>query len=558
MAELRVDVEIISSRNKNLQAEADGATLVVGMAQENSQAQAVKSAKALKGFSQAFAVLARQSSFDGAGGSAVSLLDHQEGLEGFGAYRNLIGFGVGTPKQFHAQNILAWAGKLAQHLRALKITQADIALDTFWNAAESARAANAPKDFAGRPYASGVMNKEDFLEKFILGLYLGSYKFDVYKSKKADDKKADKKLTAKPQLRVQMQSLDEKKCRDILKKAQALAEGVSLTRDLQTTPGGDMPPAEIARSAQKAGQAAGFQVTVFDEKKLKSEGMNGILTVGMGSENPPRFIIMEHNATKKNKVPTLVLIGKGVSFDTGGICIKPAPGMEEMKMDMSGSAAVIGALYAIAKLKLPLHVVGLIASAENMPSGRAVRPGDIYAAHDGQTVEVINTDAEGRLVLADALSYAKKYNPDAVIDIATLTGAVLVALGHVSSGLMGNNAELIEGFKKASDRAGEKVWELPLYEDYEEQIKSKVADYKNIGNAREAGSSIGGIFLNAFVKGAYPWIHLDVAGTADTPRGQGAHCPPDVGTGVPVRGLVEFAEKFDEYFKPKAKEKNLK
>jgi leucyl aminopeptidase len=224
--------------------------------------------------------------------------------------------------------------------------------------------------------------------------------------------------------------------------------------------------------------------------------------------------------------------------------------MEEMKMDMSGSAAVIGALYALAKLKAPVHVVGLVASAENMPSGSAVRPGDIYTAYDGQTVEVINTDAEGRLVLADALAYAKSLNPNCVIDIATLTGAVIVALGYVSSGLMGNNAALIDGFKKASAKAGEKVWELPLYTEYSDDMKSKVADYRNSGE-RSAGSQKGGAFLNFFVQDSYPWIHLDVAGTADTPKGQGAHCPPDVGTAVPMRSLVEFASRVGEYFKSK-------
>jgi len=225
--------------------------------------------------------------------------------------------------------------------------------------------------------------------------------------------------------------------------------------------------------------------------------------------------------------------------------------MEDMKYDMSGAASVVGAMIALTRMKANIRAIGLIASAENMPSGKAIRPGDIYRAHDGQTVEVINTDAEGRLVLADALSYAKIYNPTCVIDIATLTGAVIIALGVNATGMMGNNAALIDGYRRASDKAGEKTWELPLLEDYKEDMRSKCADYRNAGSLREAGSQKGGTFLNFFVDGAYPWLHLDVAGTADTPRGQGAHCPPDVGTAIPVRGLVEFASNIGEYFKTK-------
>src|SRR5690606_37562897 len=189
-------------------------------------------------------------------------------------------------------------------------------------------------------------------------------------------------------------------------------------------------------------------------------------------------------------------------FDTGGVCLKPSPGMEDMKLDMSGAASVIGAMYALAKLDAPCRVIGLVSSAENMPSGSAVKPGDIYTSYDGQTVEVLNTDAEGRLVLADALAYAKKLEPDCVIDVATLTGAVVIALGHIASGIMGNNAALIDGFREASQNIGERVWELPLYPEYSDEMKSKVADLQNIGTDRSAGSQKGGAFLEAFVKGA--------------------------------------------------------
>jgi len=543
MTAVKSSITFLNSKSTAAVKASEGSALVLGMQSEESKARPVKAAKSLKNLSEAFSILSNLSSFEGKAGSQVTLLEHSEGLKGLSNYRHLIGFGVGAPKDFTPQNILSWGGKVAQGLRAGKFKNADILLDTFFNAADSAKSKDAPKDFAGRPTLSGIPSKEEFLEKFVTGFHLGLYRFERYKSS-AKDKKNPDTVT---ETRLLSQLVDEKKAKAIMEKAQILAEAAYLTRDLQSTPGGDMQPAEIARQAQTAGRTAGFDVTVWDEKKLKAEGMNGILAVGQGSEAPPRFVIMEYNASKKN-LPTIVFVGKGVSFDTGGISIKPALNMDEMKMDMSGSAAVIGALYAVAKLKAPARVIGLVASAENMPSGSALRPGDIYAAHDGQTVEVLNTDAEGRLVLADALSYAKSYKPDAVIDIATLTGAVVVALGHVASGIMGNDAKLIEGFRRASDKTGEKTWELPLFEDYEDDMKSKIADYKNIGD-RTAGSQKGGIFLNFFVKNNYPWIHLDVAGTADTPRAQGAHCPPDVGTAVPMRSLVEFALNFDEYFK---------
>ncbi len=547
MTTVKSSINYINSKSTQALKVPSASALVLGLSCEDSKARPVKSVKSIKVLADAFNVLSNLPAFEGKAASVVSLLEHSEGLKGLSGYRHLIGFGVGSPKDFVPQNILSWGGKLAQVLRSGKYKNVDIQLDSFFNAADSAKSKDAPKDGAGRPTLSGLPSKEEFLEKFVVGYYLALYKFDRYKSKAKDSKKAEEAPT---EVRILSTLVDEKKAKSILEKARILAEAAYLTRDLQTTPGGDMQPAEIARQAQQAGQAAGFHVTVWDEKKLKTENMNGILFVGMGSDAPPRFIIMEHNASKKN-LPTVVFVGKGVSFDTGGISIKPSLGMDEMKMDMSGSAAVIGAMYALTKLKAPIRAIGLVASAENMPSGKAGRPGDIYTAHDGQTIEVLNTDAEGRLVLADALSYAKTYKPDAVIDIATLTGAVVMALGHYASGIMGNDSKLIEGFQKASDKTGERTWELPLYDEYANDMKSKIADYRNIGTEKGGGSQKGGAFLNFFVKDAYPWIHLDVAGTADTPSAQGDHCPPHVGTAVPMRSLVEFALNFEDYFKRK-------
>jgi len=526
-------------------------TLVLGVGSESDEAIIPKSVKGNKELDKTYAILTKILHFSGKHESSVTLLHHSHGLEGMGSYKHLIGIGIGTTKHCYPQALLSLGGKIAHDLRHIKAPSAHIFLDSLYLPATSVNGADAPKDFAGRPWLGSITTREEALENIALGMCLAAYTFDRYKKKKSTNKKANEKANEKEEaLQIHFSSsyLDSKKVEKIFEKVQALANAVFLTRDLQTTPGGDLPPAEIARAAQSAGHEAGFDVNVWDEKKLKQEGMGGILAVGQGSAHPPRFIICEHNKGKKN-LPTVVLIGKGVSFDTGGISIKPAPGMEDMKYDMSGAAAVIGAMWALAKLNAPVHAVALIPSAENMPSGTALRPGDIYTAFDGQTVKVLNTDAEGRLILADALSYAAQYKPDCVIDVATLTGAVVIGLGHLCSGIMGNNAQLMDGFKNASTHCGERVWELPLYKEYEEEMRGKISDIRNIGTDRSAGSQKGGTFLNMFVKDQYPWIHVDIAGTSDHSKSQGAHCPPNVGTGVPTRSLVEFAMNVKDYFK---------
>jgi leucyl aminopeptidase len=268
---------------------------------------------------------------------------------------------------------------------------------------------------------------------------------------------------------------------------------------------------------------------------MEKIGMGAILGVARGSLEPPRFIILEYGRARKGRRP-IVLVGKSITFDSGGISLKPSEKMEQMKDDMSGGAAVLGALRAIAQLKLPLHVVGLLPATENMPSGTAIKPGDILKSLSGKTIEVINTDAEGRLCLADALTYAARYKPEAIIDLATLTGACVVALGNYAIGVMSRSPELMERIKRAGERSGERVWELPLWEEYNEQIKSDIADLKNVGG-RGAGSITAGLFLHKFV-GDYPWVHLDIAGTAwiETDR---PYCPKGA-TGVGVRLLVEY------------------
>jgi leucyl aminopeptidase len=307
----------------------------------------------------------------------------------------------------------------------------------------------------------------------------------------------------------------------------AIGAGQILARGIQVLPGNVCTPTYVGRAAEELAGRHGFKVTVLDKAAIEREKMGGLLAVAQGSAEEPRFIVLEYNGTDRAPV---VLVGKGVTFDTGGISIKPAQNMEDMKYDMSGAAAVLGTFEMLGRLKPAVHVVGLIPSTENMPSGTAVKPGDVITSHLGKTIEVINTDAEGRLILCDALSWAKRYRPACVIDIATLTGAVVVALGHTAAGLMGTDDTLIEEVRSAGERAGERVWPLPLWDEYRDLMKSDIADVKNAGG-RPAGSISAGWFLREFVEG-YPWAHLDIAGTAYTDRDEPIRVKGPTGMGV--------------------------
>ncbi len=318
-----------------------------------------------------------------------------------------------------------------------------------------------------------------------------------------------------------------------------VAEAANFARDLQNHPGNWLTPTRLAELAEEMANKVGLKSQILDKSEMEKLGMGALLGVARGSQEPPKFIILEHNADKDN-LETVVLVGKGITFDSGGISIKPSEKMEEMKFDMSGGAAVMGAMKAISELALPLHVVGLIPASENLPSGSSLKPGDILRASSGKTIEIINTDAEGRLILADALSYAAKYKPKAVVDLATLTGACVVALGHHATGLMGNDQKLVDRLKQAGEMTGERVWQLPLWEAYHELIKSDYADMKNIGG-RAGGAITAAALLQKFADD-YPWAHLDIAGTAWTDKEKGYVLKG--GTGVGVRLLVQFLREW--------------
>jgi leucyl aminopeptidase len=317
----------------------------------------------------------------------------------------------------------------------------------------------------------------------------------------------------------------------------AIGEAVNLARRLAITPANDMTPTRMAEEAKKVADATGLEVDVLDEARARSEGMGSFLSVAQGSAQPPKFIVLRYNGDPASK-ELLALVGKGITFDTGGISIKPAERMEEMKYDMSGGAGVIAAMSALGKLKPKLNVVGIVPATENMPGGKATKPGDIVKAMNGKTIEVINTDAEGRLILADALCYANKLGATKIVDAATLTGACVIALGHASSAAITNDDAFGAEFLAAAKPTGERYWQMPYYEDYTTAMKSDIADLKNTGG-RPAGTLTAAAFLREFVDKT-PWVHLDIAGTAylENESAWQAKGP----TGTPVRAFLAVVE----------------
>jgi len=344
----------------------------------------------------------------------------------------------------------------------------------------------------------------------LLEAALADYTFDHFKSKKNEFDKIDG-LHIVPMAGETEEELEER-----LLRVRLYANSVRLARDLGNRPGNDLTPEALASMAREiCGEGSGIRVTVMGLKELAKEKMGGILAVGRGSAEEPRLIVLEHRPKKPKK--SIVLVGKGVTFDAGGISLKPSKGMGWMKYDMCGAATVLAVLNAVAQLELPFKVVGLIPSAENLPSGEALKPGDIISMANGKTVEVDNTDAEGRLLLADALVYADRFHPDFVIDFATLTGSCVVALGYEAAGAMGNDHEFLELLSRIGEEVGERVWPLPLYEEYFSYLKSEWADMKNAGS-RWGGPVTAGSFLQQFAPAKASWAHVDIAGVAYAER----------------------------------------
>ena len=373
---------------------------------------------------------------------------------------------------------------------------------------------------------------EGLMEAMTEGIALALYSFDKYKETKEPTSKIE-------EVTILINS-DSLRFQSVVEKANIIVEAVNFARDIGNLPPNDCPPAHLASIAVSLAQDYGIKVRIMDRYELENMGMGGIVAVGKGSNNPPKLIVLEYNGTNDPQQKPYLLVGKAVTFDTGGISIKPSEKMDEMKFDKCGGCTVLAIIRAIASIKLAVNVVGIIPSVENMPSATSYRPGDIIRMYNGKSVEVLNTDAEGRMILADAIAYGiSTYSPKSVIDLATLTGAAIIALGANVAPMIGSNKQLVDRLRKLSDKTGEKMWELPLYDEYHEQIKSTYADIKNIGG-RPGGAITAAAFLSNFVNDV-PWVHIDIAGTAWTQEGTHEKSYNHKGaTGFGVRTLVKL------------------
>ena len=413
----------------------------------------------------------------------------------------------------------------------------------------SAAAARRARDLGAKRLATivhgagtGTLDARQAAQAVAEGAILGLYRFDELKSRSATTEDDDS--TKKEIQELIVVELDQSKIPDVeegVRRGRILAESQCFARTLVTRPGNVLPPVALAEEARKMAEEVGLKYEALEPTQMDALGMGALMGVAAGSEQPARLIILEHAPAGSEGQKPVVLCGKGITFDTGGISIKPNEGMWQMKDDMGGGAAVIGALRALALLGSKQRTVGIVPAVENMPSGKAIRPGDVLRAMDGQTIEIISTDAEGRLVLADAIAYGHRYEPQAMLDVATLTGGVVTALGHGAAGVMANDPDVAERLKRAGETTGERVWELPLWDDeYKRAIRSDIADMKN-SVGRAASAIGGGMLLKQFAK-KVPWAHVDIAGMAwidtDSPY------KPKGATGYGVRLLAEYANSY--------------
>ncbi|HEX3208112.1 MAG TPA: leucyl aminopeptidase [Geminicoccaceae bacterium] len=417
-------------------------------------------------------------------GQAIELL-YPAGL----GLERVVVLGLGKPGDAKPLDLEALGGSLALKLKALRASEASVAVD----------------DVPGL-----ALGPTELAVALASGACLRSYRFEKYRTQKAEDEEPANEIAG---LTFLVAEPDAAKA--AWRSAEAVVRAVGHSRDLVAEPANVLSPERFAEDCAKLGSELGLEVDVLGPLELRELGMRALLGVSQGSAREPRVAVLRWQGGPEG-TPPVALIGKGVCFDSGGLSIKPAAGMEEMKWDMGGAAAVFGAIEALARRRARANVVGVLGLTENMPSGTAQRPGDVITAMSGLTIEVINTDAEGRLVLADVLHYAKeRFKPGVMIDLATLTGAIVVALGHEQAGLFTPDEELAARLIAAGEAVGERVWRMPLGDAYAKHIKSEIADIKNVGRAREAGATAGAVFLQRFV-GDVPWAHLDIAGVAWT------------------------------------------
>jgi len=417
--------------------------------------------------------------------------------------------GVGKKEKITKDTIRFVSGKIAQKANELKLKEFTVIT---------------PPSYLTEPISSASQITE--------GCKMALYKFEKFKSKKEG---------SEPNLTILVSNSN--KISKAIKNSEAVSEGVIFAKDIANMPPNECTPTTLAAFAKVIAKKSKMKCIVLSRNELKKKGFGGITAVGQGSKNEPKLIILEHHGGSKNEKP-IVLVGKAVTFDTGGISLKPGEKMDEMKFDKCGGCTVLGIMKAASELKLPVNVVGIVPSVENMPSGESYRPGDIIKLYSGKTAEILNTDAEGRLILADALSYGeRKYSPKAIIDFATLTGACIVALGTNVAAIVSNNEKLKQKIKESSKRTTEEVWELPLNDDYMDMIKSDVADMKNIGIGRAAGTITAAAFLRNAIEET-PWVHIDIAGVAWTQVAtKSKPYNPKGATGFGVRLILDYLQK---------------
>ena len=430
--------------------------------------------------------------------------------EGRIAAERLVLAGLGKREDFNPNRLRQAAGKAAQHLRAAGATDITISFD-----------------------GTGL-DAEEAAQALIEGSLLGLYRFLKYKTNEENNgKKEIRTLTIVTEKATAVKALQAG-----VKTGEIIAGSTAMVRDMVSSPPADMTPAIIAAKARQLAREFGLKLQVLERSQMEKLGMGALLGVASGSAQPPKFIIVEYR--RGGERPVIALVGKTITFDSGGISIKPSENMDKMKDDMSGGAAVLGALRTAAALKLPLNIVGLLPATENMPSGSAYKPGDVLRTLSGQTIEIINTDAEGRLILSDALAYACRYKPAVIVDIATLTGACRIALGQEATGMLGTDEKFKQKIREAGEKTGERVWEMPLWEGYYDQIKSDIADMKNAGG-RDGGLITAAALLSKFVQ-KYPWVHLDIAATAWTEKDR--PYTPKGATGIGMRLLTQFLRDY--------------
>ena len=471
--------------------------------------------------------LEKTAGFDGgAGQSEISLLPAKA------PYDYLVLLGLGDEKDLDIVEAEKIGGKLYSALEGKKITTAELLIG------------DSGKDKDKDNNKDKTISYADLAAHIAIGARLRSYSFERYKTKRQEDEdqeQAQAQTSKKPE-RINLVLSDEKAAEKIFSYQDCGVRGVFLARDFVNEPPNILYPYSYANRILEELKPLGIEIEILDKKKLEHHGMGALLAVGQGSNNPPCLVIMRWNGldshqNAKEKTPPLALVGKGVTFDTGGISLKPGAGMDEMKMDMGGSAAVVGAMKSLALRKAKVNVVGVVGLVENMPSDKAYRPADIIKSYSGKTIEVLNTDAEGRLVLVDALSYVQKnYKPRMIIDLATLTGAMIVALGHEYCGTFANDDSLWAMMDKAGEKTGDKVWRMPLDKAFKKEVESDIADVQNIAKCgRDAGSCTAAAFLWHFIEKGTPWAHMDIAGTAWIKKDRDTG--PKFGTGFGVRLL---------------------